>query len=67
MTSEDLEHQAAAFLEYLVRRGGSWEEAFAVWAGSKEFRRGHRDRIRQIAHELLFSNGTTTEPPSWAA
>lgn len=57
MRTEYVLQQAAAFVSWHRRRGGSWEEDFQVWSRSKDFAPHEARRIRMAAHAELFACG----------
>lgn len=61
MTSEMHEQQAAQFVDWHQRRGGAWEDSFAVWADSKDLMPRDALAIRAIAHELLTSENVSVD------
>lgn len=50
----NLEHQAAAFLDFHRRRGGFWDWNFVTWSTSKDFHPSHARKIRRLVHAELF-------------
>lgn len=62
------QQQAEAFVMWLRRNpSATWTDGFERWSQSKGFQPGDRSAIREIAHEILFGEGHTTEPPASAA
>lgn len=69
MRDTDREWQARKFMGFHEMRGGSLEEDFGVWAGSKFFIPSDRASIRRIVDELALANGSSavTDPELWHA
>ena len=51
--SEDVPHQAEAFLAYWVRLGGDRTEVFERWANSKDLAEEDRRMVWEEVQELI--------------
>jgi hypothetical protein len=56
----DHHRQAAAFLAWHARRGGPWDEAFALWSRSKDLGPATHERVRWLVWAELLATGAVT-------